>query len=293
MLPAMVLCAGFGTRLRPLTDRLPKPLLPVGDRPAVLHILGALQACNLSPRVMNTHHKAEAFAGKLPPDVLVSHEERILGTAGGVRRAEALLGPGEVLVWNGDVRAAPDLDGLIAAHRASAGCLATLLAAPRPAGQGTLGVGRLGEVVRLRGELFGEERSGADFLGIQVLSPAARRRLPEEGCLVGDLYLPALRKGEHLPVRLHDGGWDDIGTPQALLQANLGWLQRMGLGFWSAADVPSGIILGQSVVCEGATLTGQGLVEQCLVLPGAQLQAPARGVIAMPGDGVLRVTLGS
>jgi mannose-1-phosphate guanylyltransferase len=144
-------------------------------------------------------------------------------------------------------------------------------------------LGQQRELVRLRGEVFGPEHSGADFMGIQILSPAARERLPEEGCLVGDVYLPALRARERIDVVLHEGGWDDIGTPRALLEANLGWLGRNRLGSWSAVQVPDGIKLQHSVACAGAHLEGEGVLARCLVLPGASLRAPAHDVIAMPG----------
>lgn len=286
MLPAMVLCAGFGTRLRPLTELTPKPLLPVGDRPAVGHSLETLVRTGFGPIAMNTHHRAEAFLGALPDRVRVVHETRILGTAGGVRNAAALLGPGDVLVWNGDVIAEPDLQRFVQAHLAGCGA-ATLLAVPRCRGQGTLGLGEGGVVVRLRGEVFGEEVDGADFLGIQILRAGTRERLPHEGCLVGDVYLPALRMGERIDVHIHDGAWDDIGSPHALLGANLRWLSRRGLRFWSAPSARcDGVCLADSVVCDGARIEGEGLVERCLVLPGATLLAPAKDAIAM-ADGRL------
>jgi len=288
MLPAMVLCAGFGTRLRPLTDILPKPLLPVGDRPAVGHILHSLLSTGFGPIAMNTHHRAEAFRGALPDDVRVVHETEILGTAGGVRNAAGLLGSGDVLVWNGDVITEPDLQRFVQAHLGSTG-LATLLAVPRPKGLGTLGLGEGGVVVRLRGETFGDEVDGADFLGIQILRASTRERLPVAGCLVGDVYLPALRAGERLDVHLHEGPWDDIGAPKALLQANLRWLARHGLRAWSSATArcDAAVELADSVVCDSATVEGEGRLERCLVLAGASLRGPARDVIAMPDGRVI------
>jgi mannose-1-phosphate guanylyltransferase len=235
---------------------------------------------------MNTHHRAEAFQHALPPDVVVVHEPAILGTAGGVCNAASLLGAGEVLVWNGDVLAEPDLGALLRAHT-QGGCGATLLAVPRPAGQGTLGLSRASQVVRLRGETFGAEHAGADFIGIQVLSPGWRARLPSQGCLVGELYLPALREGLPIQVSIHPGAWDDIGTPQALLQANLRWLARNQLASWSAGEVPPGVRLDSTVLCEGGAAAGDGVLHQCLVLPGATLRAPASRVIAMSDGRVI------
>ncbi len=283
MLPAMVLCAGFGTRLRPITEVVPKPLLPVGDRPAIAHTLDRLRDAGFGPVAMNTHHRAESFDGALPADVRISHEVEILGTAGGVRHAAGAMGEGDVLVWNGDVLAEPDLHRLVRVHGESAKGIATLLAVRRSRGEGTLGLDPTGGVVRLRGELFGNEVMGADFLGIQVLREATREVLPQQGCLVGDVYLPALRRGERVEVCLHEGEWDDIGTPHALLRANVRWLRRMGIDCWVSGDavIGGGVELADSVVCPGASVAGRGAVARCLVLAGATATAPLADAVVM------------
>src|SRR5262245_40888659 len=125
----MVLCAGLGTRLKPLTDWCAKPLVPIGDRPALAHVLDRLRG--FSPLVANVHHRADevaAFANGA--GVLVSREDDLLGTAGGVARASSLLGEGPVLVWNGDILADLDAEALVRAHASSA----TLAVAPRGRG---------------------------------------------------------------------------------------------------------------------------------------------------------------
>lgn len=293
MIPAMVLCAGFGTRLRPITDLIPKPLLPVGDRPAFLHVVEWIKSSGFGPIAMNTHHRAEAFGGRVPRDVLLLHEEgRILGTAGGLANARSVLGDGAVLVWNGDVLAQPDLGALLAHHRGRTGpVIASLLAVRRPCGQGTLGVSESGRVVRLRGEQFGVEVTGGDFVGIQVFGEPGRALLPREGCLVGDVYLPALRRGDHVSVAWHDGDWVDIGNPRALLEANLRWLRQQGLDAWIHPDarMADGVSIQSSVVCEGATVIGTGLIERSIVLPGANVAAPLARVIAMKGRDPIEV----
>src|SRR5277367_6976775 len=105
----MILAAGRGTRLRPLTDELPKPLLPVGDRPAMAHVAARLAAAGIREAVLNTHHLAAEFTPErlaaLPLALRVIHEPEILGTAGGLANAAALLGDGDVVVWNGDILA--------------------------------------------------------------------------------------------------------------------------------------------------------------------------------------------
>jgi len=100
MTTAMVLCAGFGTRLRPLTDELPKPLMPVGDRPVLAHIYESLVRRGVREVVVNTHHRASDFENPIKayaPDLQVLHESEILGTAGGVSNAASTLGAADVV----------------------------------------------------------------------------------------------------------------------------------------------------------------------------------------------------
>jgi mannose-1-phosphate guanylyltransferase len=291
VLPAMVLCAGFGTRLRPLTDAVPKPLLPIGDQPAYVHITRALRAAGFGPVVINTHHGAAAFDGRVPAGIGVSYEKKLLGTAGGVAHARGLLGPGDVLVWNGDIQAQPDLRELVRAHgdrQRSEPSVATLLVVPRPAGRGTVGVDARGSVVRLRGEVFGDEVRGGDYLGIMILDETARGVLPQEGCLVGDLLLPELRARRTVSIAWHDGRWIDIGTPSALLLANRQWLRQRRARVWTApgTTIDPHALLADTVVAEGGRVIGAGSVTRCLVLPGATLRASAENLIAM-ADGRL------
>lgn len=280
MTAAIVLSAGFGTRLGPLTDELAKALMPVGDRPVLAHIAEALGRGGAARIVANTHHRAHDFQreiGGMDREVHFLHEPSILGTAGGVANAASALGDGAIVIWNGDILA-PELDvGSIIAEWDRASRDALWIVAPGPPGTGTVGLDDEGYVVRLRGERFGSETSGGEFLGIQMMSPELRRTLPRQGCLVADVALPWLRRGGRVASFLYRGIWDDIGQPASLLRANLRWLERGGLGAWSApgATVEAGTVLERSVVGEGAVVTGVGAVRECVVFPGARLTAPA------------------
>jgi mannose-1-phosphate guanylyltransferase len=290
---AMILSAGLGTRLRPLTEELPKPLMWLGDRPVVAHIAGVLAGAGVRAAVLNTHHLGEAFRpevlASLPLALEVIYEPEILGTAGGVKNAERALGPGDVVVWNGDIVAAIDVGAAVASHR-KGGALATLVVAPRAAGEGTVGLGEGGEVVRLRGERFGIEVSGGDFVGVQVIGEALRRALPRQGCLVGDGYLPALRSGGRIgSVRLAQE-WSDIGTAAAYLDANARWLKAtnrsayQGLG----ATVAQGVDVSGSVIGAGAVVEGEGALRGCVVWPGARARAPLERAVVTAGGRVAR-----
>jgi mannose-1-phosphate guanylyltransferase len=290
---AMILGAGLGTRLRPLTDELPKPLVPVGDGPALAQVAARLAAAGIREAVLNAYHLAAAFTparlAPLPLRVEVLREAEVLGTAGAVANAAPLLVGGDVVVWNGDIVAEVDVAALFEAH-AGLGAEATLCVAPRGAGEGTVGIGDDGRVVRLRGERTGSEAHGGDFLGVQVLGAALRRSLPRIGCLVGDAYMPALRRGARIATFAVTGAWDDIGTVAAYLAANTRWLARTGVEAWvgQGAEVASGVTLAGSVVGAGAVVSGAGAIRGSVIWPGARAQAPLDEAVVTTGGRLVR-----
>jgi mannose-1-phosphate guanylyltransferase len=281
----MVLAAGHGTRLRPLSEERPKPLAPVGDRPALLHVLERLQAFGAAPIAVNAHEQPDAFVPVLPADVTLLHEPELLGTAGGVANARMALGEGDAIVWNGDILAEVDL----AALAATAGLAALAIGDMGPRDSGTVGLDAGGRVVRLRGQRFGEETAGAEFTGIQRLSAEARARLPKTGCLVGDLYLPALATGLTIAAVPVVRRWRDIGSLAGYLAANLDWLgDRAG---WSAptASVAPGVRLRQALVGADARVSGTGELARVVVWPGAVARAPLADAIVLGSGRVVPV----
>lgn len=281
----MVLAAGFGTRLRPLTEELPKPLVPVGDRSVLGHVCRTLRQGGVDRVVINAHHLAarydEAVLTSLGVAATMVQERQILGTAGGVAGASEALGEGPVVVHNGDILAELDLAALLASHERG-GALATLaVGKPLAAGRGTVGLDERGAVVRLRGRVFGVEARGADFVGVQVIAAEGRARLPDRGCLVGDVYLPALEAGLAIHAAEVVTSFSDVGTLSEYGEANLAWLHRRGLGSWRSpsARVSDEITVAQSLVGAGAEVTGCGALTGCIVWPGARARAPAEGCI--------------
>lgn len=273
----MILCAGLGTRLRPLTDEIAKPMVPVGDEPALAHVVRRVRLA-ASRLVVNVHHRPDDVRAWAEPEgIAVSHEPDLLGTAGGVAGARALLGEGDVLVWNGDILTELDPRVLFEAHRHEA----TLAVKKRPAGEGNVGVASDGSIVRLRGERIGDatrETTGGDFLGIHVLGAALRAELPAKGCLVGDVYLPALRRGARLDACFVDVPFIDVGTIAQYLAANEAWLASRGLSSWAHPSARVNADIDGSVV--GANARVDAPVIDGVVWPGAHVRAPvSRAVI--------------
>jgi len=288
---AIVLCAGFGTRLRPLTDELPKPLVPVGNCSILEHALAGLLAAGMADPIINVHHLPEQFervlaGSKLKVRVVV--EAEIRGTAGGVAGARAQLSSAPVLVWNGDILVAPPIDQLLSACEPHSFCLGV---APRPPGEGTVGLDAAGDVVRLRGERFGEEVRSGDYVGVLALGAQMLDSLPERGCLFGDAALPLLRAGGRVRSVPVTTAWTDAGDAHSLLAANLEWLRTRGLESFEAAGsaVARGVDLREALVGAGARVEGRGRLERCVVCPGAMARAPLRDAIVAPSGRVIPV----
>lgn len=293
---ALVLCAGLGTRLRPLTDELPKPLVPIGDRPLLEHITSILWRAGAERSFVNVHHLSEVFLRnitQLNDKFEISVEAEILGTAGGIAQIRPRLEHDCLLVWNGDVLTVPPLRQLVQRARLTGGlCLAIRR---RPAFEGTVGVGEGGAIVRLRGERFGPERMGGDYLGVAALGAECLVSLPSRGCLIGDWALPALRSGGSIhSVESEPAYWFDVGEPGSYLRANLSWLERTrgdGLASWAAANaqIASGVELEQSVVGPGALIEGKGTLRRTVVWPGARARAPLAASIVTSSGRVVPV----
>lgn len=277
---AMLLAAGLGTRLRPLTDERPKPAVPVGLLPLGAVALGAFARAGVSRIDANAHHLADVLERTLRPFAPsgipfdVHHEADLLGTGGGIRAAIA-EGPREaVLVMNGDVRFAPDVDALVARHRAS-GALATLVVRshPDPHALGAVEVDAQGYVRRIAGrpDPSADVVAAYVFTGVHLLSPAALDRLPLNGCVVRQAYQPMLAEGLPIDVVVDESPWADLGTLPVYFAANMDEARCTG--------DPRGL------VHPGAEVHRSARLESCVIGPGARIgpNAVLRRVVVWDG----------
>lgn len=222
-LRGMVLCAGYGTRLRPLTDLVPKPLLPVGGRALLDLAVASLDHAGVGPIVVNTHHLGDQVAAHLAAraDALrftLSPEAEILGTGGALDGARAFLAQAdEILLHNGDVLTDVDLAPLLAAHRAL-GAVATLLLVDCPA-VNTVDVAADGRVLRLAGrpEAAGDGEPTARRLTYSGIAVFARRLLddvPSGPSSLVDVLAALIARDPHAVRAWTPAGvaWDDVGT---------------------------------------------------------------------------------
>ena len=284
----MVLCAGFGTRLRPLTDRLPKPLVPIGDRPLLAHILTRLAVAGIGEAVINVHQKHNDFKNilrALPLKTKLVFEDRLLGTAGGIANARRALGSAPVVVHTGDILCTPPVAALLA-HATEGLCLAVV---PRAVDTGTLGLDARGRVVRLRGRSFGQEHRGADYIGVCVLGERCLASLPDQGCLIQDWALPELAAGRAITTVETHAPWTDVGDPLSYHRVNLEWLAARPHFVAPDAVVAETVELSRSLVGSGARVLGHGVLDRCVVWPGAEVHAPLARAVVMDSERILQL----
>lgn len=224
---AMVLAAGLGTRMRPITDTKPKPLVEVGGRALIDHVLDRLADANVAKAVVNVHHHAEQMeqhlAGRKKPAVEISDErETLLDSGGGVVKALPLLSGDAIFILNADTfwldGAARNLDRMRASWD-PARMDALLLVAALTASVGFDGAGDF--FMAQDGRLTRRpERQVTPFAyaGVAIMSRAAFDDAPEGPFSLNRLWNRAIETDRLYGLRL-DGLWLHVGTPQAIVEA--------------------------------------------------------------------------
>lgn len=227
MKTAFILGAGLGTRLRPLTEHCPKPLIDVGGKAIVCRTMDALLALGIRRFIINTHHAAEAYPKAFPrgeyrgvPVTLV-HEPVLLDTGGGLKNIEPLLDAGDesIVVYNGDILADLDLPGLFDFHRKN-GAEATLLLRTNPRGNVDFD-DKTKTVCDMRGRLgvAGTRRCG--FTGIYCVRRSFFAGLvPAKIESVVEAFLRVIVRSRGISGFVDDAGtWRDLGTLEELEKA--------------------------------------------------------------------------
>jgi MurNAc alpha-1-phosphate uridylyltransferase len=227
---AIVLAAGLGKRMRPLTDHEPKPMIRVGNKRLIDHVLDWLLAAGISQAVVNTHYLASVLESHLrartAPHITISHEEKLLETGGGIFKALPLLGKNPFFAVNSDTICLNGKAHALSRLRAAwndADMDALLLLQPVEKAVGYDGAGDFfvaanGSVIR-KGK---QSQAPYVFTGIQILHPRLFADAPSGPFSLNILYDRAIQPDGTLPrvkALVHDGKWLHVGDPAAIALA--------------------------------------------------------------------------
>ncbi len=319
---AVILVGGFGTRMRPLTNTRPKPLIPFANEPLLVHTLRRLAAGGVTQAILSTGYLSEAFEELVPlgqkvgVEVILSVEQSPMGTSGAVKLLEDRLAD-RFLVLNGDVIADVDYAALLAGH-GDAGAAATLalVRVPDPSAFGLVPVDADGRV-----QAFLEKPGPDDWVtdlinaGVYVLQRDVLGHVGEgPSSFERNLFPSLLAAGELVRGEELSGYWRDLGTPAAYRQAQFDLLEgrltmpvsatERARGQWFAEGAvvePGAVLRGSVLVGEGAHIAsdarvfgpailgpgvrvaGGGSVESSVLLEGARVEPTARVVDAIIG----------
>ncbi len=224
---AIILAAGYGTRLRPLTRYLPKPLMPVIGVPLLEHIITKLEGCKVSGIGINLHHNHTAlerfFDQRRPgPDIHLSHEERILGVAGGIGGFRAFLRDDRhFIVHNGDILSSLSIADLVMEHdRNSALCTLALHDCPS---YNNVSMATDGTIVDIRDSLkTGKNIKKYAYTGIAVMDTDMLGFIPHGPADLIPLLLDIISDGRYRIAGFDTGNpaWCDVGTVGLYLDAH-------------------------------------------------------------------------
>ena len=248
----MILAAGFGTRLRPITHTLPKPMVPLCNRPLIAWAVESFHAAGVHDLIVNLHHLPEVLERYLRDRydrIEFSYEEQILGTGGAIRRVRPLLtGEEAFFLVNGDTVQFPRWSEL---REALGGGIAALTLRHPPAND------RFTPVYFDNGRVTGFGKGTGEplmFAGSHLISTRVFDYLPEEEefGIVDRVYQPLLDSGrETIGAIVDDGLWFDVGTPQRYLGASQGLVAAMARG--ELPPPPGSHLDGDSLLHETAT----------------------------------------
>jgi mannose-1-phosphate guanylyltransferase len=283
---AVVLVGGFGTRLRPLTETVPKPMLPVGHLPIIHRLVANLARGGVTEVTLALGFKPEPFVEAFPDGMCAGVRLRYavepapLDTAGAIRFAADASGIDDTfVVANGDVLTDLDVSSLVAFHRAN-GAEATLhlIAVPDPSVFGVVALGADGRVERfVEKPAPGTEPSNLVNAGTYVLEPSVLARIPvAEKTSIERATFPAVVADGGLFAMATDDYWIDTGRPDTYLTANLDVLRGSRrrdtcTAVDPAAAVGDGASVTDSIVDAGAVVGAGAVVRASVVLAGARI----------------------
>ena len=290
-----IFAAGFGERLRPLTDDIPKSLIPVLNLPSICYSIYLLKEAGIKDVICNLHYKYKDIINFFKENdffgvsVSFSIEETILGTGGGLKNCEKTIGEEEVVIINSDIVMDLDLAGLIDCHKRSASPATLVLRRSERADD----IGRISikedRVVDFKNYLGTYPASDLIYTGAAVISPVIFKYLKREfSSVVYTGYVDLIRH-HSISYYEHSGIWQDIGDINSYWNANITMMKEVLAMKDRISDVmnmspeiisPASFIsncsvVRDSVIGQDAVIGGQAVVEKSVILPGTSVQDQA------------------
>jgi len=288
----MMLAAGRGTRLGPLTETLPKPLLLVANTPVMAHGLACLRRLGITEICANVCYRGEQIIARFDDDDRFClnwlYEHEASGTAGGMKGMQRFLDGDRVVIIAGDALLDIDLVPVYAAHCAN-GAFITLatVTVPDPSCYGVVVTDTAGRIQRFQEKPApGTEISRQANTGIYIFEPEIFDLIPPGAfCdFAMNVFPEVLRRGLPFYAVPVEGYWTDIGNPGDYLQANLDFLAgririegsgtRVGDNLIGEGTITAGSRLSRCVVGAGAVLPAGCELTECVVWPGVELPEP-------------------
>ena len=263
---AFILGAGLGTRLRPLTDILPKPLVPLFHKPLAMWAVESCEALGCKRFAVNTHHLPEKWEGfGEGRDISFFHEPVLLETGGGLKNIESWVEDGSLLVHNGDIFSSMDLRKLVEAHEASGD--EVTLAVRSGGGEKRISLGENGRVEDVRSEVRGLPGTHV-FTGIYCVKKRFLKRIPQDEVIaVIPAFQDLVREGGLGAVVLDEGEWMDLGDVDSYIEAH----RTLSLQepVHPEAVIGEGAVIERSVIGKGVRIAAGARVTDSVVWPGA------------------------
>jgi mannose-1-phosphate guanylyltransferase/mannose-1-phosphate guanylyltransferase/phosphomannomutase len=287
---AFVLAAGLGTRLRPLTEDLPKPLVPIFQKRLITFAFDHLIGIGITKFFVNTHHLPERFEEIFPGSTYrdrqidFHHEPVLLETAGGIANIAGSLRPEPLLIYNGDILTDLPVERLIEHHFRS-GNLVTLALRSNAQPKDIALDSRNGRVVDIRNQLGTDALGEFVLTGVYVVDPKFVERL-ERGVKRSVIphFLELIRNGEKLGgLVIDEGHWWDVGNRAAYLQLHRD-LPALSFPSYPVDDPewrlpihpraivdPTAEVRGCSVIGQDCRVGAEAILEDTILWPGAQI----------------------
>lgn len=283
---AFVLAAGLGTRLRPLTNDLPKPLIPIFQKPLITFALDHLIDAGVGRFVINTHKRAELFENSFHDNeyeghsVTLVHEPELLETGGGIKNAERYFGNDPFLTYSGDILTDINLQALIDEHFRRGNDVTLALRNTNLASDVALRDHRVVDIANHHGT-----PGNLDFANVAIWNPRIFQQIPPQKKVS---FIPIVadwigKGGKIGGLVMNDGKWFNIGSRDQYLDVHRtilrehwapqyikprGWPERVAK---SAAVDPSAQVRGCSVVGENCQVGAGAVLEDTILWPGAQI----------------------